>query len=113
MEIRKIAIPVAGGQMCAHFGHCEKFVIYKFVDGKLEHEELLTPPAHQPGVYPAWLNKLGVNDVIAGGIGQRAISLFNQQNVNVYAGAQLKEPRQLANELVEGKLVAGENLCDH
>ena len=37
------------------------------------------PPEHRPGVYPRWVAALGVTDVIAGGIGQRAIDLFNEQ----------------------------------
>lgn len=113
MEHRKIAIPIAQGKMCAHFGHCEKFAVFEVNNGEITEEKHLVPPAHQPGVYPAWLNEMGVHDVIAGGIGQRAISLFNRQGVNVYAGAPLKEPSMLVKDLINGSLQAGENLCDH
>jgi len=113
MQIKKIAIPVEGGQMCAHFGHCEHFAIFSIEDGKIVKEELLVPPVHQPGVYPAWLGGIGVTDIIAGGIGQRVIDLFNNQHVNVYAGASLTEPVELVNNLLNGTLVAGQNLCDH
>lgn len=33
---------------------------------------------HEPGFLPVWLALQGVTHIIAGGMGQRAISLFNQ-----------------------------------
>ncbi|MCK7542001.1 MAG: hypothetical protein MZV63_69485 [Marinilabiliales bacterium] len=35
------------------------------------------PRPHEPGLLPGWLAEKGVTDVIAGGMGQRAIGLFN------------------------------------
>jgi predicted Fe-Mo cluster-binding NifX family protein len=50
---------------------------------------------------------------MAGGMGQRAINLFNQQNINVFVGAQVKKPEDLAKDLLNDTLVAGANYCDH
>ncbi len=113
MERKKVALPVSNGNLCAHFGHCEQFVVFETIDGKITSETFHTPPAHQPGVYPGWLHEMGVSDVIAGGMGQRAIQLFMANHINVYVGAHLKSPRELVNELLDGSLRAGENLCDH
>lgn len=113
MEMRKVAVPLSKGKLCAHFGHCEQFAIYQVSGNKIVSSEVVDPPAHQPGVFPLWLKKLDVDDVIAGGIGQRAIDLFMQNGINVYAGAQLKDSVELVQELVNGELQAGENLCDH
>lgn len=41
-------------------------------------QRLLTPPPHEPGVLPKWLHDQGVNLIIAGGMGQRAQGLFNE-----------------------------------
>ncbi|MCF8304306.1 MAG: NifB/NifX family molybdenum-iron cluster-binding protein [Bacteroidales bacterium] len=111
--MKKIAIPVANGNLCAHFGHCENFAIYEVEGGKIGNGTLLTPPPHQPGLYPQWLAGYGVTDVIAGGMGQRAISLFNQNNIQVCVGADMKAPEELVKDLLAGKLKSSGNYCDH
>ena len=45
-----IAIPIANGQLCAHFGHCEKFWIFTTENGEIKSDELITPPPHEPGL---------------------------------------------------------------
>ena len=108
-----IAVPLENGILCTHFGHCQQFAIIETDNNEVMNEVLLTPPRHEPGVLPGWLADKGVTDVIAGGMGQRAIGLFNQNNINVYVGAPFKSPRELANDLINNTLVAGANYCDH
>jgi predicted Fe-Mo cluster-binding NifX family protein len=110
---KRIAIPLENGILCSHFGHCEQFAIIDTENNNVSAEELVTPPPHEPGLLPAWLAERAVTDVIAGGMGQRAINLFNQQNINVFVGAQLKSPKELANDLLNNSLAAGANYCDH
>ncbi len=110
---KRIAIPLENGILCSHFGHCEQFAIIDTVDRGISKEVLVTPPPHEPGLLPAWLAEKGVTDVIAGGMGQRAIDLFNQQSINVFVGAQPKNHNQLVNDLLSDTLIAGANLCDH
>ncbi len=111
--MRKIAIPVENNRVCQHFGHCRQFAVYNVDDNKIISENFLTPPRHEPGVLPAWLAEKGVKDVIAGGMGQRAINLFLNQKINVYVGVAPKEPKELVQDLINDKLDAGKNLCDH
>ncbi len=108
-----IAVPLENGKLCAHFGHCEQFAIVEAEDTSVTNEILVTPPPHEPGLLPGWLAEKGVTDVIAGGMGQRAISLFNQQKINVFVGAPMKSPKELVNDLLSNNLVAGANYCDH
>ena len=110
---KRIAIPLENGILCSHFGHCQQFAIIDAENSSISGETLVTPPPHEPGLLPAWLAEKGVTDVIAGGMGQRAINLFNQQNINVFAGAQLKGHKELANDLLNNSLAAGANYCDH
>ena len=110
---KRIAIPLENGILCSHFGHCEQFAIIDTDNNNVSAEELVTPPPHEPGLLPAWLAERAVTDVIAGGMGQRAINLFNQQNINVFVGAQLKSPKELDNDLLNNSLAAGANYCDH
>ena len=111
--LRRIAIPLENGILCSHFGHCQQFAVIDTEFKNIVNEVLVTPPPHEPGLLPAWLAGKGVTDVIAGGMGQRAINLFNQQNINVFVGAPTKSHRELAHDLVNDSLIAGANCCDH
>lgn len=110
---KRIAIPLENGILCSHFGHCQQFAIIDAENKSISKETLITPPPHEPGLLPGWLAEKGVTDVIAGGMGQRAINLFNEQKINVFVGAQIKSPGELASDLLNNSLVAGANYCDH
>lgn len=110
-----IAIPVAGGRLCMHFGHCEQFAVLD-VDtaGKeiLNFRQLAAPP-HQPGLLPRWLHEQGVNLVIACGMGQRAQRVFAENDIQVIVGAPAESPESIVRSYLDGKLQPGENICDH
>lgn len=109
----KIAIPLAEGKLTNHFGHCEQFAIIDVDGDKIDNKELVTPPPHEPGVLPRWLGEMGVNLIIAGGMGQRAISLFQERGVRVITGAPNLEPEELVSQYLSGTLQTGANVCDH
>ncbi len=112
-NIKKIAIPTENGLLCAHFGHCQKFAIVE-VNGLQQTSFMeVTPPEHQPGLYPGWIAGFGVTDVIAGGMGQHAIDLFNQQNISVFVGAPVQGPKELVEDFLKGQLSLNANYCDH
>lgn len=111
--MKKIAIPLENGRLCSHFGHCQQFAIIENEGENILNEELVTPPPHEPGLLPAWLAERGVTDIIAGGIGQRAIKLFEEQNITVNVGAQSKTSKELVSDLIKNTLVTGSNACDH
>ncbi|MFC1782961.1 NifB/NifX family molybdenum-iron cluster-binding protein [Planctomycetota bacterium] len=111
----KIAIPLTEGKMCMHFGHCEEFAL---VEVDLTSKEILTtdklqPPPHEPGVLPRWLHKQGAEVIIAGGMGQRALQLFAQNNIEVVVGAPTHTPDELVTAYLDGTLKTGQNVCDH
>ena len=114
-EMEKIifAIPVAGGKVCAHFGHCEQFALIETENGKIKGKSMHTPPPHEPGVLPKWLHEQGTNIVIAGGMGSRAQSLFNQNGIKVITGASIDTPESIVNQYLSDSLATGENICDH
>jgi ATP-binding protein involved in chromosome partitioning len=111
----RIAIPVTGGKLSGHFGHCEQFAL---VDVDKEAKtviatEMLTPPPHEPGLLPRWLSEKGAEMIIAGGIGGRAQGLFEQQSISVVIGAPADTPEVIINAYLQGALETGENACDH
>jgi predicted Fe-Mo cluster-binding NifX family protein len=111
----KYAVPVSGGRLSSHFGHCEEFAFFdadaekKIINGK----EILPAPEHQPGLLPAWLAGHGVNIVIAGGMGPRALEIFRQNGIDVVLGAMASEPEDAVISHLKGALTTGENVCDH
>jgi len=109
----KFAIPLAEGKLTAHFGHCKEFAVIDVEDKQIVKKEILEPPPHEPGVLPKWLHDMGTNVIIAGGMGQRAISLFDQSGISVIVGAPSLEPEELVKNYLEDKLVTGGNVCDH
>lgn len=111
----KIAIPLAGEKLALHFGHCERFALVEVDDAGaaiLDRQDV-PAPAHQPGLLPAWLAERGATVIIAGGMGQRAQSLFASHGIRVLVGAPAESPQKLVADFLGGTLQSGVNACDH
>ena len=111
----RYAVPVSGGVLSLHFGHCEHFALIDVDEDKKEitKKELVPSPGHEPGLLPQWLAEQGVSFVIAGGIGSRAQSLFQQNNIGVIIGTMENDPEKAVLSHLDGKLATGDNICDH
>ncbi len=112
-DTKMIVVPVSGGKLAAHFGHCEHFAFMEIRDGKIIGTEMRTPPPHEPGVIPKWLHDQGADVVIVGGMGEKAQDLLREKGVEVIIGAPMDSPESLANQYLAKTLVAGANICDH
>lgn len=110
---KKVAIPVENGNMSTHFGHAKIFALIEVESGQIISKQELTPPPHEPGVLPRWLKEVGATDVITGGMGQQAIKIFLQQDINVFVGVSPKAPEDLVNDLINNTLNSGGNHCSH
>jgi ATP-binding protein involved in chromosome partitioning len=109
----RFAIPLAEGVLCNHFGHCQEFAILTVEEGNITQKEHLNPPPHEPGVLPRWLNELGVEVIIAGGMGGRALDLFAQNGIRVVTGAPNLGPEVLVEQYLKQALQTGPNVCEH
>ena len=109
----KFAIPIAEGKLTAHFGHCKEFALVEVENNQITKKEILEPPPHEPGVLPRWLHQLGADVIIAGGMGQRAIVLFAENDIEVIVGAPVLEPEALVQGYIDKTLTTGTNVCDH
>jgi len=109
----KIAIPTADGVLCPHFGQCQQFAIIEVdqEEKQIIAQETLTPPPHEPGAFPAWLSEMGCNLIIAGGMGGRAIGLFNQNGIEVIVGTSNSDPVTIVNDYISDNLKHGTNMC--
>ena len=111
----KIMIPTSDGILASHFGHCQQFLLFE-VDRKdhtIHNVEPFTPPAHEPGLLPEWLRKMGTDVVIAGGLGMRAHNLLKEKDIEVVVGAMPAPPHDIVRDYLDGKLETGANTCDH
>ncbi len=115
LPMMRFAIPMAEGQLCMHFGHCEQFALVD-VDAtskQITGTQYLTPPPHEPGVIPRWLHEQGATTIIAGGMGMRAQQIFAENDITVVTGASVDSPEALVTAYLQDALVTGANTCDH
>jgi predicted Fe-Mo cluster-binding NifX family protein len=111
---KKIAVPVdENGVLDGHFGHCKFFEIITVEGNNIVKNERIVPPPHEPGLLPKWLAEKGATDVIAGGMGHKAIQIFNYNNVNVFVGAPQLEATALANGFLNDSIEFTANYCNH
>jgi len=103
----RYAIPVNDGKLAQHFGHCEYFALIDTDEatGTIVRKDLVRSPGHEA--------EEGVSAVIAGGMGSRAQALFRENRIKVLVGAMGNDPEQLVLDYMRGKLVTGDNVCDH
>ena len=112
---RKIAVPVENGVVSEHFGHCEAFVVF-VTDAEarsIATADSVSAPPHQPGFLPGWLRDLGVDVVIAGGMGRRAQDSLRSAGIEVILGASGAAARDVAQSYLDATLESGPNPCDH
>ena len=111
----RFAVPVSGGKLSPHFGHCEQFALIDVDDvtKKVVKKEFLSSPPHQPGLLPVWLAEKNVSAVLAGGMGSNAQTLFQQKNIQVIVGVMEGDPENAVLKYINGNLDTGGNVCDH
>lgn len=106
----KIAISTDGDIVSAHFGRCPSFTIAEIEGDKLVKKEVIDNPGHQPGFLPEFLQKMGVEYIIAGGMGMRASGLFAEAGIKSVVGIS-GEVDGVIDQVLKGTLKSGESLC--
>ena len=111
----RYAMPVKGDKLSSHFGPCETFALFDVDENTKEiiGREEVPSPGHEPGVLPAFLAEQGASVIIAGGMGSRAVSLFESNRIQVVLGAPEGEPEDVMRAFLDGTLAVGDNECDH
>ncbi len=78
----KIAVAAQGENVSAHFGHCEGFMVYDTDNREIVSKKFVENPGHQPGFLPVFLAEKGVKTIVAGGMGERAQTLFLENGIS-------------------------------
>lgn len=108
----KIAIPTEGIYISPHFGRCPSFTIAETEGNKVVNKETIDNPGHGPGLIPEFLKSLGVNTIIAAGMGSRATDLFNDYGISYVLGVDGKVD-DIIESFIKDELKGGESSCDH
>ncbi|MPN06092.1 hypothetical protein SDC9_153347 [bioreactor metagenome] len=106
----KIAVASEHDMVTEHFGHCVNFNLYNAQNDEIMEHASIPNPGHRPGFLPNFLNDLGVNVIISGGMGGGAIDIFNQHNIEVIVGAR-GDARAAALAYLAGELKSTGSVC--
>ncbi len=106
----KIAVASEGKMVTGHFGHCENFNIFDVEDNKIVKINSIPNPGHKPGFLPNFLNEMGVNVIISGGMGGGAVEIFNEKGIEVVTGAS-GGAEENTKMYLEGKLKSTGSVC--
>lgn len=106
----KISVASENGMVTGHFGHCESFMIFDTDQGAIVQTETVPNPGHKPGFLPNFLADRGVNVIISGGMGQGAVQIFNERNVEVVVGAS-GGAKEAVEAYLQGSLVSTGSVC--
>lgn len=107
----RFAVSIDGGFVSAHFGRCPSFTIIDIENSTVIKTEVLDNPGHHPGYLPEFLHQKGVNCIICGGIGERAVSLFKSYGIETFVGIT-GNISIVIDKLVKGELKSGKSLCE-
>ena len=106
----KIAIASEKDMVTEHFGHCLNFNIFETDNGQIIKSESIANPGHKPGFLPNFLNDMGVNVIISGGMGGGAIDIFNEKNIEVIVGAR-GNVKAAVEAYLQGSLKSTGSVC--
>lgn len=109
-EMIKIAVASENGMVTEHFGHCESFIIFEVENNQIIKNETIPNPGHKPGFLPNYLNDMGVNVIISGGMGGGAIEIFNEKGIEVITGAS-GDAKAAATSYLQGALKSTGSVC--
>lgn len=109
--MKKIAVASVEKNVCAHFGHCDTFEVFLTNGKEIVKSESLPNPGHRPGFLPNYLHEIGVDVIISGGMGQGAVEIFNEHNIEVVIGCE-GPATETALAYLEGRLESGGSPCE-
>ena len=106
----KIAVASENDMVAQHFGHCANFNIFETENNQVVKSESIPNPGHRPGFLPNFLNDMGVNVVISGGMGSGAIDIFNEKGIKVITGAS-GNAKAAVEAYLQGTLISSGSVC--
>ena len=106
----KVAVATENGMVSEHFGFCECFTIFDTQDNNITGQTQVPNPGHKPGFLPNFLGDMGVEVIIAGGMGGGAVEIFNERNIEVIVGAK-GDIEENVKKYLKGELISTGTIC--
>lgn len=78
------------GLVSEHFGRCAYFTIAEIEDNRIQSVKTIDNPYannHAPGQIPEFIQRQGATVMLAGGMGRRAVTFFEQYGIEAVTGA--------------------------
>jgi predicted Fe-Mo cluster-binding NifX family protein len=76
-------------RVSSHFGRCPYFMLVEVQDGQIQNVSAVDNPfysAHAPGQVPSFIRGQQADAMLAGGMGRRAIAMFEDMGVDPVSG---------------------------
>lgn len=92
-----------------HFGRCPWFVLIDGHDQAITNVQAVANPysaRHAPGQIPEFISNHGADVMMTGGLGRRAIAMFEEYGITVTSGAS-GTVRQALEGYLSGQLTGG------
>lgn len=87
-------------------------MLMDIADGAVIAEDVIDAPPHTPGALPKFLAERDVNVIVSGGMGQKAVSLFEENSIEVVMGADGKIVDNLEHYIAQNLQSKG-SPCNH
>ena len=112
-EMKRIAFPTSDkSTIDGHFGKTKEFAVYTIKENEVIAVAHMSPPPHAPGVIPNFLAENDCDVVITGGMGAKAVKMFERAGIDVILGAKGRIDVNL-NEYLGGFLSTKGSVCNH
>ncbi len=109
----KIAVTYQNGQIFQHFGHTEQFKIYEIENNAVVNATVVDTNGSGHGALAGFLQLLGVEVLICGGIGGGAQMALQQAGIRLFGGVS-GDADQAVSAFVNGCLNFNPNVkCNH
>ena len=115
----RIAVSVMNDQgldapISPHFGRCPFFAVVEAEDQGIQGVEMVANPYyanHSPGQVPGFIQSLGANVMLSGGMGGRAVAFFRQFGIEPATGA-CGTVRDAVTQYLSGELNGAESCAE-
>jgi predicted Fe-Mo cluster-binding NifX family protein len=99
-----------------HFGRCPYYVVVDVDDKEIKGVEAVKNPFYeshgQTGEVPSFIHSLGVDVIISGGMGPKAIGFFQQLGIQAFTGAS-GIVREVVNSYMSGQIDGAAPCSEH
>lgn len=111
----RLALPVAQGHFCDHFGRADEFFLCDVepgtsTPGRMRNVVKRLRPGQCESI-PQWLNSMAVTMVLAGGIGAVARHGLDALGIRVVTGLHGDDPREVLDDFLQRRQPGGANAC--